>query len=235
MDAASDILYGLRTRIAAACDRVGRESSEVSLVGAAKTVPPERLKPFLEAGLSEVGENYVQEGIAKRAALNDTKCVKQVRWHLIGALQSNKAKDAVHYFDLIHSVDRLSLATALDKAARAQQKVQEVLLQVNLGDEASKAGCALEDLPTLVQQCAALPNIAVRGLMCLPPYHEDAEQMRPYFRQLREARDVLLTEPKDVFKSGVVHLSMGMSHDFEVAVEEGATLVRIGTALFGAR
>lgn len=235
MDAASDILRALRARIDAACDRVGRARSEVSLVGAAKTVPPERLQPFLQAGLSEVGENYVQEGISKRAALNDTKCITPVRWHLIGALQSNKAKDAVYYFDLIHGVDRLSLATALDKAARAQQKVQEILLQVNLGDEASKAGCALEDLPVLAQQCAALPNLAVRGLMCLPPYHEDAKQTRPYFRQLREARDSLLKESNAIFADGIVHLSMGMSHDFEVAVEEGATLVRIGTALFGAR
>jgi pyridoxal phosphate enzyme (YggS family) len=246
---AENRLRELHARIALACERAGRQQSEVTLVGASKTVPVQRVRQFLDAGLTDLGENYVQEGVAKIAALHAEPTAasarRSVRWHLIGALQSNKARAAVQAFDVIHSVDRHSLAVALDRAARTQGKVQEVLLQVNVGNEVSKAGCAPQELRPLAEACKALPNIAVRGLMCLPPYHEDAEQSRPYFQQLREARDALfdLFDRPGVFfspqsagvSSGFGHLSMGMTNNFEVAIEEGATLVRIGTGLFGGR
>ncbi len=230
------ILRQLHARIEQACVRAGRDSQSVTLVGAGKTVPAERLQWFIEAGLTDVGENYVQEAKAKIEFLSQTMPSHVVRWHGIGRLQSNKAREAVRFFDMIHSVDRLSLAGELDKAARALHKVQEVLLQVNVGAEASKAGCAPFDLFSLAQSCAALPHIVVRGLMCLPPYHDDPEQTRPYFRMLREMRDALCTGPDAVFATEQFgHLSMGMSNNFEVAIEEGATMVRIGTGLFGAR
>ena len=214
------------SRIAAACERAGRDVGEVTLVAASKTVAPEQLGPFIEAGLINLGENYVQEGISKIEVLK-----AGVWWHLIGALQSNKAKQAVAHFDLIHSVDRVSLAQALNRAAGEAGKVQPILLQVNVGDESSKAGCSFEELPQLAQSCAAFTNLEVRGLMCLPPYNEDFEKTRPYFRALREARDRLQGE----FGAHLCQLSMGMSNDFEIAIEEGATLVRVGTALFGDR
>jgi len=228
-------LFEIRARIKAACARAGRNPAEITLIGASKTVSPERLRPFINEGLNDLGENYIQEGVAKTKALPEYSG----RWHFIGALQSNKAREAVRYFDLVHSVDRVSLANALDKAAREAGKVQEVLLQVNIGDESSKAGCKLHDLSTLARHCAGLENLAVRGLMCLPPYDEDAEHTRVYFGQMRQAREELLADLGDRFaqdgaKSGW-HLSMGMSNDFEVAIEEGATMVRIGTGLFGTR
>lgn len=235
MTSIGNVLFGIRARIEAACVLAGRNPDDVTLIGASKTVSPERLQPFIKDGLTDLGENYVQEGIAKIGALPEYSG----RWHFIGALQSNKARDVVRNFDLVHSVDRVSLANALDKAAREQGKIQEVLLQVNIGDETSKAGCSLHDLSTLARHCAGLQNLAVRGLMCLPPYNEDAEQTRPYFQKMREARDELLAEMGDVFaqdgEKSAQHLSMGMSNDFEVAIEEGATMVRIGTQLFGAR
>ena len=258
MNEASKSLHVVQERIGQACARAGRAENSVCLVGAAKTVPAERLNTFLDAGLTDIGENYVQEAVAKMSVLNQATQLKHARWHLIGALQSNKAREAVRSFDLIHSVDRLALAVAIDKAAQARNKVQEVLLQVNVGTEASKAGCAPQELRGLAEQCATLPNLAVRGLMALPPYHDDPEQMRPYFRQLREARDALFQGPGALFSpdSGLKpsmdgaadsaanahnwhtsygHLSMGMSNDFEVAIQEGATIVRVGTALFGVR
>ncbi len=225
----------LRARIARACERVERNPSEVCLIGAAKTVIARRLQPFIAAGLADVGENYVQEGVAKRAKIHDPvrwDAEWHVRWHLIGALQRNKARQAVGAFALIHSVDRPSLAQALDHAAENAGLVQDVLLQVNLGGEASKSGCAPHDLENLARQCVALTHLRVGGLMCLPPYEADAERTRPYFRELREMRDGLAAQnllPENA------QLSMGMSDDFEVAIEEGATMVRIGTALFGPR
>jgi pyridoxal phosphate enzyme (YggS family) len=214
--------------MAAAARRVGRDPASVRLVGAAKTVPVERLRPVVAAGLAIVGENYLQEAKAKIAALD-----LPVSWHFIGHLQTNKAAAAVKLFDLIHSVDRPSLAQALDRAAARLGKVQDILLEVNLGGEATKSGVAPEELAALLQCCAGLPHLRVRGLMTMPPWRPDPEEVRPYFRQLRQARDQL----QALHLPGVelAELSMGMSDDFAVAIEEGATLVRIGTALFGRR
>lgn len=221
-------LFSVQNQIERACARAGRTRAQVTLVGASKTVSAARLAPFYAAGLRDFGENYVQEGLEK------VRFGRQhgwdARWHLIGALQSNKAREAVAHFDLIHSVDRLSLARELDKAARNAGKVQRVLLQANLGDEASKAGVAPDELPALLADVAQLPNLRVEGLMSLPPFDPDPEQARPFHRQLRQLRDALA---RDFRPLGV--LSMGMSRDFGVAIEEGATLVRVGTALFGGR
>lgn len=196
------------------------------LVGASKTVPTEKLHDYLAAGLTHTGENYVQEGVAKVTALRPQ--FPAVQWHLIGALQSNKAREVVTHFDYVHSVDRVSLANALDKAARAKGKVQQILLQVKLGGEETKSGCEAADLEALLAHCRNLPHIKVCGLMSLPPFCEDLEEARGYFRELRRLRD-------DLAGGEAWHLSMGMSHDFEVAVEEGATMVRIGSELFGRR
>nr|AUN36302.1 protein YggS [uncultured bacterium] len=223
-------LEEIQARLAIASERAGRDANEVILIGAGKTVPAIELKKFLEAGLKHCGENYVQEGIAKIAALRPL--FPDVKWHLIGALQSNKAREAVENFDLIHSVDRTSLVDALDKAARAQNKVQEILLQVNLGDESSKSGCAANELGTLFALCKEKENLKVRGLMCLPPFDENPETRRPYFQQLRELRNELEGGPA---QEAPMELSMGMSNDFEIAIEEGATMVRVGTLLFGER
>lgn len=213
----------IQTRIQAACTRAKREPSEITLVGASKTQPAARLREFYESGLRDFGENYIQEGIGKvrdfrEHGLNAT-------WHFIGALQSNKARDAVAHFELIHSVDRLSLARELDKEARKIGKMQRVLLQVNLGGEGSKAGVSPGELGALFGEVSRLENLRVEGLMSLPPFLDDLEAMRPFHRQLRELGAEL----------GLKSLSMGMSADFEVAIEEGATHVRLGTALFGGR
>ena len=227
-------LQQLQKRIAQACARSERAAQSVILLGAAKTVEAARLETFIAAGLSDVGENYVQEGIAKKAALQSAMQMLAVRWHFIGALQSKKAKIAVREFDFIHSVDRSSLAQALDKAAGEAGKVQDVLLQINIGAEASKAGCAPDELMELAAFCARLENVQVRGLMCLPPYNEEAEASRRYFRQMRELRDELQTQNWTGAEK-CVELSMGMSGNFEVAIEEGATIIRLGTVLFGHR
>lgn len=219
-------LEQLQARVESACESAGRAASGVLLIGAAKTVPAAKLALFLEAGLKNCGENYVQEGVAKKEELRAR--FPATCWHLIGHLQSNKAREAVSHFDWIHSVDRVSLVRALDKAAREQAKVQRVLLQVNLGAEDTKSGCAPQDVSTLAAHIASQPNLQLCGLMCLPPFHSDAEKTRSSFRELRRLRDEVLGDQ-------TLQLSMGMSHDFEIAVQEGATMIRLGTSLFGAR
>ena len=217
-------LQTIQQRIDAACARVGRDPLSVQLIGASKTVESTRLEPYFVAGLRDFGENYIQEGIAKVEWFRAHDL--NARWHFIGALQSNKAREAVAHFELIHSLDRMSLARQLDKEARVIGKMQRVLIQVNVGDEASKSGVNIEKLEELYEKASQLENLAIEGLMSLPPYEEDSEKMRPYHRKLRELSVGLGIGPV---------LSMGMSRDYEVAIEEGATHIRIGTALFGAR
>jgi len=227
----SDIAANLqliRERLAAAARRAGREPDSVRLVAVSKTVDLERLREAVAAGQREFGENYLQEAKGKIAALGEG-----LVWHFIGHLQRNKAKAAVELFHLIHSVDRLPLAEALDAAAARLGKVQDILLQVNLAGEETKSGVAPEALPALWEEVSRLPHLRVRGLMTMPPWLPDPEAVRPYFRSLRELRDRLrATYPP---AAGLTELSMGMTGDFEAAVEEGATLVRIGTAIFGRR
>ena len=213
----------ISTRIEAACERANRNPDEITLIGASKTVPTGRLEGFFQAGLHDFGENYIQEGIEKVQAFHEAGL--NANWHFIGALQSNKAREAVSHFELIHSVDRESLARELDKEARKLGKIQRVLLQVNVGGEDSKAGVAPLELGALYTQISRFENLKVEGLMSLPPFCESLEAMRPFHRKLRELGADL----------GLKTLSMGMSHDFEVAIEEGATHIRLGTALFGAR
>lgn len=213
-------LARVRERIRRAALRVGRGAEEVLLVGVSKSVDVERIRRALAAGLPALGENRIQEAGEKIAALG-----RPVPWHMVGHLQSNKARDAVLLFDLIHSVDRLELARELHRRALAAGRVGEVLVQVNLSGEATKGGFAESELKGALEALAGLSALRVRGLMTIPPPVEHGEQARGWFRRLRELRDA----------AGLEHLSMGMSDDFDVAVEEGATIVRVGTAIFGPR
>jgi pyridoxal phosphate enzyme (YggS family) len=215
-------------RIAAAAKRAGRAPSSVRLVTVTKTVDHERIRQAVSAGAAILGENRVQEAKGKIESLGNI-----AHWHLIGHLQTNKAKYAVRLFDLIHSVDTLELAKELDKQAAKTGKVQDILIEVNIAGEASKAGMAVKSVPALVRETARLKHLRVRGLMTMPPYSENAEDSRPYFRVLRELTEALAQE--NIPGVSLQELSMGMSGDFEVAIEEGATLVRVGTAIFGAR
>lgn len=229
MGSISENLRCVEDGIRLACTRVGRSPHEVKLVGVTKMVPIDRVREGVRAGITILGENYVQEARSKIEALSDL----QVAWHFIGHLQSNKARIAVDCFQCIHSVDRASLARELDRHAQKRGKVVPVLIQVNLGDEETKSGVAPEGLHALFAAVAEMDGLAVRGLMALPPYLENPEDVRPYFRRLRKLLGFLKGEcPRP---ETLTELSMGMSHDFQVAVEEGATLVRVGTALFGAR
>jgi pyridoxal phosphate enzyme (YggS family) len=204
--------------VARACARARRAPDSVLLIAVSKTMEIERVRLAIEAGVAALGENRVQEAKEKIEALG-----RPVPWHLIGSLQTNKARDAARLFDWVQSVDRLELAQELSRRAAARRL--NVLLQVNLGDEPQKGGVAVAELKRLHEVVAALPNLAVRGLMAIPPATGEPEQARPYFRRLRELRDEL----------GLEHCSMGMSADYEVAIEEGATMVRVGTAIFGPR
>ena len=217
-------LQQIQRNIGDACARVGRDAESVQLIGASKTVEAARLEAYFAAGLRDFGENYLQESLGKINYFRERSL--EAHWHFIGALQSNKAREAVANFELIHSVDRMSLARALDKEARKINKVQRVLIQVNVGDEDSKAGASPGELGELFRKISELENLRVEGLMSLPPYDEDAEKTRPFHAKLRELGEQLGVGPE---------LSMGMSRDYPVAIEEGATKIRIGTALFGAR
>jgi len=221
-------LSEIRERIAAAARRVGRDPAEVRLVAVSKTVPVERLQEAVAAGQRLFGENYLQEARPKIAALG-----AGVSWHFVGALQTKKAKGVVGLFDLIHSVDRLKLAQALNQAAAQLGRVQDILLQVNLAGEESKSGAAPKEAADLLREIAELPHLRVLGLMTMPPWFADPERVRPYFRALRELQHHL--RALHLTDGNLPELSMGMTGDFEAAVEEGATLVRVGTAIFGER
>jgi hypothetical protein len=219
----------VRERIAAACRRSGRGPDDVKLVAISKTFPPERIRAAYEAGLRDFGENRVQEAAAKRPALTDLS----ITWHLVGHLQTNKAKAARELFHWVHSVDSFRLAQKLEQAAPSSGCRLPVLLEVNLGEEASKAGAGESEIIQLAEQVSQLAALEVRGLMVIPPFFDDPEQVRPYFRRLRQlAQEV---ESKNIPNLSMQELSMGMSQDFEVAIEEGATMIRVGTAIFGPR
>jgi hypothetical protein len=218
----------VRERIAQAAEAAGRRPRDVLLIGVTKTHPPETARAAVTAGLVDLGENRVQELLAKEPL------VPGARWHLIGRLQRNKAKHVVGRQILVHSVDRPSLAQALSRRAAADGVVQRVLVQVNVGGDPRKGGCELQETEGLVAYARDLPNLAVEGLMMMPPLPpvgvDPGTAARPLFSALREQRDRLRQSFPEV-----VHLSMGMSSDLEAAVAEGATMVRVGTALFGAR
>ncbi len=215
-------------RVARACERVGRKPEEVKILGAAKKQPPEKIREAFEAGLRLIGENYVQEAQKKREALLDLP----LSWHLIGPLQTNKARHAVKIFDLVETVDRPAIAKELNKRAERLGRVLPVFIEVNVGGEETKAGTSPEGLFELAELVLSLGNLKLCGLMTIPPYREDPEEVRPFFASLRK----FLENLKERYpEAPLSELSMGMSHDFEVAVEEGATIIRIGTALFGPR
>ncbi|MDF1562267.1 MAG: YggS family pyridoxal phosphate-dependent enzyme [Deltaproteobacteria bacterium] len=226
-------LAGVQARIDAACARAGRDPSEVRLVAVSKRHPPEAIRAAYEAGVRDFGENYAQELRDKAAALAD---LPDLRWHFIGPVQRNKVRYLAGPAHLCHGLDRLAAAEALSDRAEREGVVAACLVAVHLGGEESKHGARPEELPSLLEQMAELPGIEVRGLMSLPPYFDDPEEVRPYFRQLAALRDSLEADLRSAGgRIKLSWLSMGMSHDLEVAIEEGATLVRVGTALFGQR
>lgn len=225
MDLAAN-LNSLRQRIRAACDRSGRDPAAVTLLAVTKTHPPEIVKLAVEAGQVLFGENKVQEAKAKIP-----NCPGKARWHFIGHLQSNKCRDAVEWFEMIASVDSLSLAQEINKRAEQAAKTMPILLEVNVAGEASKFGYPPERMLAELKAINALPRLEIQGLMAVPPFTPVAEKSRPHFQSLRELKQ----QAEQLLGAPLPHLSMGMSGDFEVAIEEGATIVRVGTALFGER
>jgi hypothetical protein len=219
-------LENIRQRIKAACDRSDREPNSVTLLAVTKAQPPEIVTAAAQLGLPLFGENKVQEAKAKIPL-----CPGKLRWHFIGHLQSNKCRDAVQLFQMIQSVDSLALAQEINRRATEAANTMPVLLEVNLAGEASKFGYRPEQLLAELKEMNFLARIEIHGLMTVPPWSPEAENSRPHFRRLRE----LKLKCEQILGTPLPHLSMGMSGDFEVAIEEGATMVRIGTALFGPR
>jgi len=222
----TDNLNAIQQRIRAACERAGRDPGTVTLLAVSKTHPPETVQAAVAAGQLLFGENKVQEAKAKIP-----NCPGKTRWHFIGHLQSNKCRDAVELFAMIQSVDSLALAQEISKRAEAAGKTLPILLEVNVAGEASKFGYPPEQLLTELGAINALPRLEVQGLMAIPPYAPVPDKTRPYFRKLRELKE----RAEAVLGGPLPELSMGMSGDFEIAIEEGATMVRVGTALFGER
>lgn len=229
MKTVAENLAAVQKRIEAACARAGRDPAAVRLVGVTKTVPVDRIREGINAGVTILGENYIQEARRKRELLADLP----VSWHCIGHLQTNKAKFAVECCDWIETLDRESLARELNRQAEKAGRTIPVLIQVNIGGEETKSGLEPGALPAFFTLASAFERLDIRGLMALPPFFDQPERARPYFRRLRELLDLLRQEA--ALPERMTELSMGMSGDFEVAIEEGATLVRIGTALFGER
>lgn len=231
MEEIAQNLAAIKARIAAAARRAGRDPQTVRLVAVSKKVAPERIARAVAGGQRLFGESYLQEAEAKMARVDPEG---RLHWHFIGHLQSNKAKAAATHFAMVESVDRLKLADRLAHHAAAAGRLLPVLVQVNIAGEARKAGVAPAETRALLQELDKLPALRVMGLMTMPPWASTAEASRGHFRQLRQLADAM-AEAGLLGRHGPVELSMGMSGDFEVAVEEGATLVRVGTAIFGAR
>ena len=223
-------LQRLRDRIADTCSRCGRSAGDVTLLAVSKTFPVETVARAVAAGQLDFGENRVQEAEGKILRLRP---MPGLRWHLVGHLQSNKARLAAELFDCIHSVDSVRLAGRLDQACEALDKSISVLLQVDLGEEETKFGAARGEVRDIVAAVSGMRRLKLDGLMTIPPFFDEAEKVRPFFSELYRIRSTLEAEQPGCLGRG--HLSMGMSQDFEVAIEEGATIIRIGTAIFGER
>ncbi len=231
MGRVADNIGAVMEKVRAAAVRAGREPDAVRLVAVTKTFPAGAVKEAFEAGATIVGENRVQEALAKKAELKDWAASHAgPAWHMIGTLQKNKARHAVGEFELIHSLDGIELAREIDKRARARGIIQKVLVEVNVSGEASKHGARSDEAAGLVEAASKLPGVEVTGLMCIPPFNENPEESRPHYRALKRLFDEL-----NALGAGLTELSMGMTQDYEVAVEEGATLIRVGTAIFGHR
>ncbi|MBW2090847.1 MAG: YggS family pyridoxal phosphate-dependent enzyme [Deltaproteobacteria bacterium] len=215
-------LLSVSERIQKACQRAGRNPGDVQLVAVTKTFSTETIRAAMEAGLNVFGENYIQEARTKIEEIGHS-----ASWHFIGHLQTNKVKYAVKLFDLIHSVDSLKLAREIDKRAKGIERRIPILIQVNISEEESKSGVDMASTADLVAAARELPNLEVRGLMTMPPFFDQPEKARPYFKALRAIKESIAPP--------LTELSMGMSGDFEVAIEEGATIIRVGTAIFGQR
>jgi len=224
-----DRLEQVKARIKQAAENCQRPADSIKLIAVSKTKPAEVVREAIDAGVTDLGENYIQEA---REKVN-TLAAANANWHFIGHLQSNKAKYAVRLFDLIHSVDSLKLANELNKYAHKNDKIQPILVQVNVAREDSKSGVYVEDTVALLKGIGQLANVSVKGLMTMPPYFNAPEKVRPFFAALRKLRDRIKSE--NIPNIAMDELSMGMTGDFEAAIEEGATLVRIGTAIFGER
>ena len=220
----------IRERIIRAAASCGRSPEEIVLLAISKTFPVESICAAAAAGVQKFGENRVQEAELKIPQLRETH---KLEWHLVGHLQSNKARRAAELFDMVHSLDSLKLASRLNQASLEIGKTLSVLLQVDLGKEETKFGADPDQIRELAEAISSLKGIKLDGLMTIPPYFEDPEDVRPYFAKLRKLRDTLESEQPGCL--GQQHLSMGMSHDFETAIREGATIVRVGTAIFGSR
>lgn len=222
-------ICAIRERIATAARSCGRKPEDVRLVAVSKTKPADDIREAFEAGAVVFGENYIQEALDKHELLKDLN----LSFHFIGHLQSNKAKFAVKIFDLIHSVDSMKLARELDRQAEKINKIQDILVQVNISMEQSKSGVSEQEATDLVRDISRLDHVSVKGLMTIPPYYNEPDKVKPYFKALRELAGTI----RDLNMPSVQmdELSMGMTGDFEAAIQEGATLVRIGTALFGER
>jgi PLP dependent protein len=229
VEAVASNLQSVRSRIDAAARRAGRDPSDIRLIAVSKTFSIDHVRAAWAAGQRDFGENKVQEALQKIGEASDM----EIRWHLIGHLQTNKAKKAASAFACIHSVDSVDLLKKLDAAAAEHGASPEVLVQLDLAGEETKFGARADDARRIVEAAAAARAVRATGLMLIPPWNEDQEQTRPWFVQLRELRDRWLAD--GIPQAALRHLSMGMSHDFEAAVEEGATLVRVGTAIFGKR
>ena len=225
----SDNINSIREKISRACARAGRSSSEITLLAVGKTFPSPEVREAVEAGVADIGENYVQELLSKHRDLSGS----DVRWHFIGHLQSNKVKNVAPWIHMIHAVDSTALAIEIDRRAAKAGRVIECLLEVNTTGEHTKFGVAPGEVTALVRSLASCDNISLGGLMTIGPFLPDPEGSRPMFRRLRELKDQIgsLVQANVTMR----HLSMGMTGDFEVAIDEGATLVRIGTGVFGPR
>jgi len=226
MDQLAENVQRVRERMGKAAGRAGRPADDIVLLAVTKTIEPERVEQALEAGVTTFGESKMQEAKQKIPLVSS-----RARWHLIGHLQTNKARDAVDLFELIHSVDSVKLASEINRWAERAGKTQRILLEVNVSGEASKFGFKPDLMREAIGQISILPRIEMAGFMTIAPYAEEPEKARPHFRRLRELRK----GARQRYGLALPHLSMGMSHDFEVAIEEGATMVRIGTAIFGER
>lgn len=228
-------LNSIKERIARAAERAGRQAAEVKLVAVTKTVSAQCIREAVEAGVRDIGENRVQEALSKYEKLNFSipTLAEVFHWHMIGHLQKNKVKKALKIFNLIHSLDSLDLAQEIDKQAGSVGKKAEALLQVNVAEEESKFGVSKEETRNFLTAVSGFDNLKIRGLMTIAPYSDDPEDSRPYFRQLKD----LSEEIKNIELDNVEmeYLSMGMSQDFEVAIEEGANIIRLGSVIFGSR
>lgn len=224
-----DKIDEINRRIEDAKNRFNRSGESVKLVAVSKKMPKERVEKAIKSGATDLGENYIQEALEKIEALKEY----DVSWHFIGHLQSNKAKYAVKVFDLIHTVDSVKLAKEIDKQAKKIDKIQNILIQINISKESSKSGVSADNAIQLVKDISSFKNISIKGLMGMPPFYDDPVKAKPYFAEMGTIKKKI--ENLQIEGVDMEELSMGMTGDFEVAIEEGSTLIRIGTAIFGAR